>query len=75
MNHLDCDVGIIGAGFSGLKAAAALAREGLDVRCLEATDRVGGRILTVRDPGRLPIWMAMEAPSTVPLRRASEPLT
>jgi monoamine oxidase len=45
-----CDVVIIGAGVAGLAATATLVRAGHDVRCLEATDRVGGRILTVHDP-------------------------
>lgn len=39
----------MGAGASGLAAASALAREGLSVRVLEARDRPGGRIRTVRD--------------------------
>lgn len=37
------DVIIIGAGFAGLSAAVALARQGLDILVLEARDRVGGR--------------------------------
>ena len=37
-------------GAAGLAAAAQLKRSGVDVRCLEAGDRIGGRILTVRDP-------------------------
>jgi monoamine oxidase len=45
-----CDVVIIGAGVAGLAATATLVHAGKDVRCLEATDRVGGRILTVHDP-------------------------
>jgi len=46
----DCDVVIIGAGVAGLAAAGTLRRAGKTVRCLEAADRVGGRILTVHDP-------------------------
>jgi monoamine oxidase len=41
---------IIGAGAAGLSAAIDLARAGMRVTVLEARDRVGGRILTKRDP-------------------------
>jgi monoamine oxidase len=44
------DVVIIGAGVAGLAAAGVLARAGQSVLCLEARDRIGGRILTVHDP-------------------------
>ena len=42
----DVDAAIIGAGISGLVAAARLAAGGLRVGVLEARDRVGGRTLT-----------------------------
>src|SRR5262245_17571376 len=42
------DVIVIGAGAAGLSAAADLAASGPDVTVLEARDRVGGRILTLR---------------------------
>jgi len=52
---------VIGAGVAGLAAARALARAGEQVRVLEARDRVGGRILTVRDEAlRLPIELGAE---------------
>jgi monoamine oxidase len=44
------DVIIIGAGAAGLAAARELTGAGLRTRCLEARDRIGGRILTVHDP-------------------------
>jgi monoamine oxidase len=44
------DVVIIGAGVAGLAAAGVLTRAGKSVLCLEARNRIGGRILTVHDP-------------------------
>jgi monoamine oxidase len=44
---------VVGAGLAGLAAAYELDRRGFDVTVLEARDRVGGRVLTVRDPGGL----------------------
>ena len=43
---MDVDVAIVGAGISGLVAAARLVADGLTVGVLEARDRVGGRTLT-----------------------------
>ena len=42
------DVLVLGAGMSGLAAAARLAQAGLAVRVLEARDRIGGRVHSVR---------------------------
>jgi monoamine oxidase len=48
------DIVVIGAGATGLAAASALARSGLQVNILEARGRTGGRVYTVCDP-RLPL--------------------
>jgi len=40
------DAIVVGAGFAGLAAAERLAAAGLQIRVLEASDRVGGRALT-----------------------------
>ena len=45
----DCDVVVIGAGMAGLAAARVIAEAGRRVIVLEAQDRVGGRIRTIRD--------------------------
>jgi monoamine oxidase len=43
------DVVVVGAGAAGLAAGAELGRAGLSVGILEARERIGGRILTLRD--------------------------
>jgi monoamine oxidase len=42
----ECEVVVVGGGFSGLSAARRLARAGVDVLVLEARHRVGGRSFT-----------------------------
>jgi monoamine oxidase len=55
------DVVVVGAGVAGLAAADALRHAGVRVLVLEARDRTGGRILTVRDPYLpLPIELGAE---------------
>jgi monoamine oxidase len=55
-----CEVIILGAGAAGLAAAGRLQREGVDVRVLEARDRVGGRVLTHHD-ARCPVAIELGA--------------
>ena len=55
------DVVVIGAGAAGLSALRELTRAGLSVLCLEARDRIGGRIFTVHDPlSPIPIELGPE---------------
>ena len=51
MNRTDCDVAVIGAGISGLAAALELEAAGFRVRVLEAQQRTGGRIHSMRQLG------------------------
>src|SRR5687767_9523967 len=55
------DVVIIGAGASGLAAAARLARAGRKALLIEARERVGGRIWSLDEPGfPVPIELGAE---------------
>jgi monoamine oxidase len=57
----DPDVIVIGAGASGLAAAASLGRAGRSVLVLEARDRLGGRIWSRSQPGlAVPIELGAE---------------
>src|SRR5262245_42644793 len=57
----DADVLVIGAGMAGLAAAARLRERGLQVLVLEARDRIGGRVHTVREGlGPLPLELGAE---------------
>ncbi|HEX8122859.1 MAG TPA: FAD-dependent oxidoreductase [Solirubrobacteraceae bacterium] len=44
------EVAVVGAGMAGLLAATLLAGAGHKVRIFEASRRIGGRIMTVREP-------------------------
>lgn len=55
------DTIILGAGAAGLAAAAVLSEAGRSVVVLEARDRIGGRILTLRDArSPLPVELGAE---------------
>ncbi len=53
------EVVVIGAGIAGLTATAALVERGVDVVCVEARDRPGGRLLSVEtlDLGATWFWL------------------
>ena len=56
---MDCI--ILGAGASGLAAAAELARAGVDALVLDARDRIGGRIASHHEPGlAVPVELGAE---------------
>jgi len=57
----DCEVAIVGAGAAGLAALREFDRAGCEALCLEARQRVGGRIFTMHDPlSPLPIELGAE---------------
>jgi oxygen-dependent protoporphyrinogen oxidase len=55
------DVVVVGAGIAGLSAAYELQKRGIHVRLLEATDRLGGVILTERFDG----WVVDAGPDSL----------
>jgi len=54
------DVIVIGAGMAGVSAARELTRIGLSTKVLEARDRVGGRVHSIRDFGGEPVEAGAE---------------
>jgi monoamine oxidase len=46
----DVRVAVVGAGLAGLTAAFELSRRGATVQVVEARERIGGRVWTIRDP-------------------------
>lgn len=61
MKSSDYDVIILGAGASGLAAMRELDRAGRRTLCLEARDRIGGRVYTLHEPlSPMPIELGAE---------------
>lgn len=54
------DVAVVGAGVSGLVCARDLHDAGYDVVVLEASDRLGGRVRTSREPGGEPVELGAQ---------------
>src|SRR6185503_19920758 len=66
-------VAVIGAGMAGLVAASELRRAGHEPIVLEGLQRVGGRILTLREPFAPGLWAeagAMRIPKSHVLTHA-----
>lgn len=57
---------VVGAGLAGLAVAHALRRRGIDVLVLEAQDRPGGRISTLRSPWTEGLYVEQGATHVVP---------
>ena len=56
---------VVGAGFSGLSAALALAEQGVEVEVIEAQERIGGRYSSWREPGPGGLISVGHTPMTV----------
>jgi monoamine oxidase len=76
------EVIVIGAGMAGLAASTALARADVAVTILEARNRIGGRVFTLRDPSSgHPIELGAEfihgLPNEIlqPLKKGKIPVT
>lgn len=71
---------VIGAGVAGLAAAGRLARAGVQVTILEARNRIGGRLWTLRDAAGAPLelgpeWVAATGAVADLLAQDGAPLT
>ena len=60
MPNFKSDILILGAGASGLSAAAELKSHRRSINIIEARDRIGGRILTVKKAAPFPIELGAE---------------
>src|SRR6185295_4972474 len=61
MSRGPLDVVIVGAGIAGLVAGRELSRRGYSTVVLEARERIGGRVLTLDDPGQpVPVELGAE---------------
>ncbi len=60
MPNFKSDVLILGAGASGISAAAELKSRGRSINVIEARDRIGGRILTIKNAAPFPIELGAE---------------
>ena len=60
MPNFKSDVLILGAGASGICAAAELKSRGRSIKVIEARDRIGGRILTIKNAAPFPIELGAE---------------
>src|SRR5882757_6686048 len=53
---------VVGAGLAGLSAATLLGEKGYEVTVVEARDRPGGRLWTLREPWKDGQWLEAGAP-------------
>ena len=60
MERTTVEVAIVGAGVAGLEAGRVLHEANVDIAILEARERIGGRVFTMRDP-RLPVPIELGA--------------
>ena len=73
MEPINCDVVVVGAGFSGLAAAAAILKANPDlcVKVLEARSRVGGRVESMEGEVGVDVAADKEESTASPHRRTT----